>query len=128
MDQRAYLLTLVSLDLGEALVISTVTLREGRRTGQPTRETRCIEGPCQHGEDTVDFGLSPSKIRGERKRPRTRSKPECLASLESADPVAGKPPSSSYFGKGDVNWIVDLRQYFDESCQRQICSTIVSQP
>jgi hypothetical protein len=90
MDQRAYLLALVSLDLDEALVISTVTLREGRRTGQPTRETRCIEGPCQHGEDTVDFGLSPSKIRGERKWPRSRSKPACLASLESANPGGRK--------------------------------------
>ncbi|MFL2503437.1 MAG: hypothetical protein ACJ0Q1_11105 [Luminiphilus sp.] len=49
MDQRAYLLALVSLDLDEdkALVISTVTLREGSRTDQPTREIRCIEGPCQ---------------------------------------------------------------------------------
>ena len=117
MDQRAYLLALVSRDLDEALVISTVTLREGRRTGQPTRETRCIESPCQHGEDTVDFGLLPSKIRGERKWPRTRSKPACLASLKSADPLAGKPLSSSHFGKGDENSIVDLRQYLDESCQ-----------
>ena len=47
MDQRDYLSALVSLDLDEALVISTVTLPEGRRTGQPTRETRRIEGPCQ---------------------------------------------------------------------------------
>ena len=46
MDQRDYMLALVSLDLDEALVISTVTLPEGRRTGQPTRETRCIEDPC----------------------------------------------------------------------------------
>ena len=49
MDQRAYLLALVSLDLDldQALVISTVTLPEGRRTDQPTRETPYIEGPCQ---------------------------------------------------------------------------------
>ena len=65
MDQRAYLLSLVSLDLNESLVISTVTLAEERRTDQPTRETRCIEGPCQCGEDTVDVGPSLSKIRSE---------------------------------------------------------------
>ena len=47
MDQRDYLLALVSLDLDEALVISIVTPPEGRRTGQLTRETRRIEGPCQ---------------------------------------------------------------------------------
>ena len=42
MDQRAYLLALVSLDLDEdeALVISTVTLPEGSRNDQPTLETR----------------------------------------------------------------------------------------
>ena len=85
MDQRAYLLALVSLDLDldQALVISTVTLPEGSRTAQPTRETRCIEGPCQWGEDTVDFGLLLSKIRDKRKWPRTRSQHACLASLES---------------------------------------------
>ena len=86
MDQRAYLLALVSLDLDEdeALVISTLTLPEGSRTDQPTRETRCIEDPCQRGEGTVDFGLLLSKIRGERRWPRTQSKRACLASLESA--------------------------------------------
>ena len=47
MDQRDYLLALVSLNQDEALLISTVTLPEGRRTDQPTRETRRIEGPCQ---------------------------------------------------------------------------------
>ena len=128
MDQRDYLLALVSLNQDEALLISTVTLPEGRRTAQPTRETRCIEGPCQWGEDTVDFGLLLSKIRDEREWPRTRSQRACLASLESANPVAQKPHSSPHFGKGDENWIVDLRQYLDERCQRQICSTIVSQP
>ena len=127
MDQRDYLLALVSLDLDEALVISTVTLPEGRRTAQPTRETRCIEGPCQWGEDTVDVGLLLSKIRDERKWPRTRSQRACLASLESANTVAQTPHSSPHFAKGDDTWIVDLRQSLDESCQRQRCSTIVSQ-
>ena len=84
MDQRDYLLALVSLNQDEALLISTVTLPEGRRTDQPTRETRCIEDPCQRGEGTVDFGLLLSKIRGERRWPRTQSKRACLASLESA--------------------------------------------
>ena len=46
MDQRDYFLVLVSPDLGKALVISTVTLPEGSRTDQPTRETPYIEGPC----------------------------------------------------------------------------------
>ena len=128
MDQRDYLLALVSLDLDEALVISTVTLPGGRRTDQPTRETRCIEGPRQRGEDTVDFGLSLSKIRGERKWPRTRSQRACVASIKSAIPVAQKPHSSPHSEKGGENWIVDLRQYLDESCQRQHCSTIVSDP
>ena len=105
MDQRAYLLALVSpnLDLDQALVISTVTLPEGSRTDQPIRETECIEGPCQFGEDTVDVGPSLSKIRSERRWTRNRSQHACLASLESTNPVEQKPHSSPHFGKGSEN-------------------------
>ena len=116
MDQRAYLLALVSLDTDQALV-STVTLPEGSRTDQPIRETECMEGPCQCGEDTVDVGPSLSKIRNERRWTRNRLQHACLASLEGANPVEQKPHSSPHFGKGTENLFVALRQYVDESCQ-----------
>ena len=73
----------------------------------------------------MDFGLSLSKILGERRWPRTRSQRACLASLKSANPVAQKPHSSPHFGKGDENWIVDLRQYLDERCQHQIAKLLL---
>ena len=103
MDQRAFLLALVSLDMDQALVISIVTLPEGSRTDQPTRETECIEGPCQCGEDTVDVGPSLSKIRSERGWTKNLSQHACIASLESANPAEQRPHSSSHFGKGIEN-------------------------
>ena len=47
----------------------------------------------------MDFGLSLSKIRDEREWPRTPSQRACLASLESANPVAQNHIRAHILGK-----------------------------